>query len=83
MYYDPQFYEYTALCHIAKIYDEQLSINYRFPDFYVPISKRYEFDGYFEKQNIAVEVKSYPLTNDEISEIENKYKNISFTDFIQ
>lgn len=82
MYYDPQFYEYTALCRIAKKYDEQLSINYRFPDFYLPISKRYEFDGYFEKQNIAVEVKSYPLDNEKICEIENKYKNFDISKLI-
>lgn len=73
MYYDSQFYEYSALCDIAKKYDEQLYINYRFPDYYIPISKRYEFDGYFEKQNIAVEVKSYPLTDNETHGIEDKY----------
>ena len=59
-----------------------MSINYRFPDFYLPISKRYEFDGYFEKQNIAVEVKSYPLNKIGICEIENKYKHFDINKLI-
>lgn len=82
MYYDSQFYEYTALCYIASKNNEVLSINYRIPDFFLPISKRYEFDGYFEKQNIAVEVKSYPLTDDDINEIKDKYKSFGIKKLI-
>jgi hypothetical protein len=82
MLYDPQFYEYTALCHIAKVYSEPLRINYRVPDFSLPISKRFEFDGYFEKENIAVEIKSYPLKTDDINEIDDKYKQFDISKLI-
>lgn len=76
MYYDPQFYEYTALCHVAKIYGEVLKINYKMPDFALPISKRNELDGFFEKGKMAVEVKSYPLEKGDVVEITDKYQKL-------
>lgn len=82
MLYDPQFYEYTALCYIAKIYGKSLKINYRVPDFSFPISKRPEFDGYFEKNNVAIEVKSYPLKDDDIDEIKIKYRSFNINGLI-
>ncbi len=74
MLYDPQLFEYTALHHVVKLFGNSLKINYRVPDFFLPISKRPEFDGYFEKSNTAVEAKSYPLKENEINEIVAKYK---------
>lgn len=82
MLFDPQFYEYTALCHIAKTFGKPLKINYRISDFSLPISKRPEFDGYFEKENIAVEVKSYPLVSRDVDEIENKYRSFDISKLV-
>lgn len=82
MLYDSQFYEYSALCNVSKTFGKQLKINYRIPDFSLPISKRPEFDGYFERDNIAVEVKSYPLKEDDINEIEAKYKTFDINKLI-
>lgn len=77
MFYDSQFYEYRALCYVAKKYNLPLTLNYKLPDFSLPISRRIEFDGYFEKEDIAVEIKSFPITNDKLKEIDKKYKSLN------
>lgn len=76
MFFDSQFYEYSALCYISKEYGEEICLNYKIPDFSLPLSRRIELDGLFQKMEIGVEVKSYPLNLEDIDEIVSKYEQL-------
>lgn len=79
MLYDPQFYEYKALCFLATKVEKVIKINYRIPDYSVPISRRNELDGYIESENTPIEIKSYPLNEIEIDEILKRLNGLGYS----
>lgn len=83
-YFDPQFYEYQALVFLANKFGIGIKANYKIPDYSIPLQSRNEIDGLLEKddQQIAIEVKSFPLDYESIGEISNKLSKLGFKEQI-
>lgn len=79
-YYDPQYYEYQALVFVARKFKTGMRINYKIPDYSLPWQSRNELDGLIERgyRQIAVEIKSFPLGNQEIREISDRLSYLGF-----
>lgn len=83
-FYDSQFYENRALQHLASQVGKEVVVNYRVPDFSLPLSRRYELDGIFPNGDkiLVAEVKSFPVSEAEVERIVLKYDKLGFKDII-
>lgn len=78
IYYDPNFYEFRALAELAKRFKTPLQANVKLKN--LSLKKQIEIDGLInhKEKEWPIEIKSYPLSEEEIKLIINKYKGFGF-----
>ena len=78
IYYDPNFYEFQALTEIARKFKTPIQINVKLEN--LSSEKEIEIDGLIDlrEKEWPIEIKSYPLAEEQLMSIADKYKNFGF-----
>lgn len=76
--YEPRFYEWQALCHVAKLLSLPVLTNVRAYRLNTPVSQQREVDGIVEVngRRMLVEVKSSPQDQEGVQTIVDKYSEL-------
>jgi hypothetical protein len=82
--YEPKFYEWQALCHVANLLSQPVSTNVRAFEPDKAVLQRREVDGIVKAHGrlFFVEAKSSPQDQESIRSIANKYQTLEYDELL-